>query len=563
MSFLCGIYSFNSKRAQYTSLLSNMYKALNHRGKQKFIVKNDRYELAIDGRVYTGDLLKTLQKEDLHLLRGEFAVSFWDKEKNRLILFRDQAGIKPLFYWCNEKKLVFASEIKAILQDKDYKKEVNLEGINFFFTFGYVPWPETLFKDIYQIPPGHALICEDSKITIKPYWQFTYDKIHGLGLGINYVENFYKILKEVIELQFKDNIEPAAFLSGGLDSSSIVALLASVSKQKVKTFTAAFEEEQFNEAPIARKVAQYFNTEHYEILIKSNVVREFLPKMIWYTDQPFFDSTAIATYYVARLAKGYVSTIFDAHGPDQLIAGSSKYVIPKAYRWRRSPIPEPLREILAKYVNLYKLKPLEERMLLETAMFPIELKTELLRAQLLENERNVETYIHSAFIPVRKGDLTEKLLYWDTIHMLHDDLMVKVDRMTSAANLDFRMPFLDVKLMDFIAKIPVSLKVRRVNGQPIYKYILKEAMKPYLPEFVLNKKKQGFSIPLIYWLKNDLRDYVKEILLDRQTLNRGYFNPKCIEKLVKEFYAGNPEVRYTQIWALLLFEIWHRTFIDK
>ena len=190
--------------------------------------------------------------------------------------------------------------------------------------------------------------------------------------------------------------------------------------------------------------------------------------MIWYTDQPFFDSTAIATYYVSKLAKQYVSTIFDAHGPDQLIAGFSKYAIPKFYQLRRSPIPEPLREILAKYVNFYKLKPLEERMLLETAIFPKELKKKLLTAELLENEKNVEKYIHSVFIPVRKRNLIEKLLYWDTIYMVHDDLMVKVDRITSAANLDFRMPFLDVKLMDFIAKLPVHLKIRWVNKTRLF-----------------------------------------------------------------------------------------------
>ena len=510
-------------------------------------------------------------------LRGEFAFAIWDESKQKLILGRDNAGCKPLYYFAGNDGLTFASEIKAILQNERYERRVSLDGLNYFLTYSYVPWPDTLFEGIKQVPPGHILVARPVKIELKPYWEFRYQHPKRQSEKY-YAERLYELMEEAVRVRSEDLDSIGSYLSGGLDSSALVGLLATVTGRQVKTFSVGFKEATHNELPDARVVSKYFGTEHHEIIVDFGKVKEFLPQMIWHTDQPFFNSAAIATFYGAKLAREHVKVVFDAHGPDQLLAGFPSYHELLRQRLRRSPFPEWFRrEILEKLFGgidedhggflkglMRKLRrasiPFEQRVRMERAIFSEEEKQRLCLFDVGKLADPFE-FLEGFFDRVRDCDFLEKILYWEVLHMVHDDLMVKVDRMGMANSLETRIPFLDPRLMEFIGTIPSDLKLKGTWKKPILKYIMKESVSQLLPEHTLKKRKQGFSMPLSQWMMNNLRDFVCQVLLDSKTLNRGYFDKSFVRNLVERFYK-HQNVKYTQLWVLMVFEMWNRIFMD-
>jgi len=626
MGAIFGILNFNMQESVDTSLLQRMKEQLVHRGAQAGslyckthvglgIIQNSsshNNKVCLDGNIYEkarwgkflkqkgrringnniGDVLLGLYEvfgdEFVKKLTGEFALALWDESNKKLILAKDQVGTKPLFYWNSGTKLLFASEIKAILEDPDYERKVNLKALNYFLHLRLVPWPETFFEGIYCLPPGYISICENGDFATKPYWRFEYRRIEPKPESY-YIETFYHLLKDTVKIRLEDGVVPAAFLSGGLDSTSMVALLSMVSSKRIKTFTAAFEEERFNEAPNARRVSEFFGTEHYEVLVKSKDMGKFLGDMIWYCEQPFFDSSAIATYYVAQLARSQVSVVFDSHGPDQFLAGFPRHAIRLTEILRRAPLPPRLCHRLSNITAgfgqsyeensfiakvKYKLNrlsiPLADRLILDSPLFSYDMKQCV--AKWCLDEHSVLDFVHHCLTHVRDESLLSKILYWDMCHLLHDDLLVKVDRMAAPTGLDITMPFLDTRLVELGAEIPDALKVRWVNGQPALKFILRKSLGKYLPDFVFEGEKRGFRIPLAHWIKNELKDIVCAVLLDDTTLRSHYFNGRYIRQLVTRFYKTNTNIgniplscdpMADQIWALLVFELWHRTFIDR
>ena len=520
-------------------------------------------------------------------LQGEFAFALWDRKKRKLVLARDIVGNKPLHYLLKNNGITFASEIKSILCDNDYEVKLNLKALDDFFTYGYIPWPETIFEKIEQIPPGHVLTYCDGEINIKPYWVFTYDhtKIYTEDY---YVENLYELIKNAIEKRLESDVACGAFLSGGLDSSTVVGLMSSILDQPVKTFSVGFEDEKYNELPWARIIANHFKTEHHEFIVKPEMVPPLFPQIVWHCDSPIVDTSCIPTYFASKLAREYVKVVLTGDGPDQLLAGSGSYV-----EWNQrissisNKILSPLRtQFIANLIENLPISgtskgfiprlrrrifresmPIERQFIELEATIPTLLKKELYSDNMREIQKKNDPFlmVEPFFNRTVGYDFLDRILYCDLLSFMHDDLMVKVDRMCMANSLEIRSPFQDIHLLNFIGTIPTELKLKGIKN-PIRKYVLRKAVSNLLPKEILEKKKQGFAIPGDSWLKNQLKDFVKEILLDDRTLKRGYFNEKSIQKLVSQYLKGETDYAtgsFPCIISLLSFEIWNRTFIDN
>lgn len=506
-----------------------------------------------DKRVVLNQLYKSSGIDFVRRLRGDFAITIGDYENRKIMLARDQAGHKRLYYFIKDDTVIFSSDVCDILNNGAYDPKINLSALNYLLDFRFIPSPMTMFEGIYEVPPGSIVTIKDGKATTKPYWEYKFDTSKRKNEKY-YAERLYELMEEAVRIRLDGEGDVGAFLSGGLDSGTLVGLMSKINKRPIKTFTAGFSESDFDESPYAQAVADYYGVEHHKIMVKPSDLIDFLPKMILYTGQPFYDSTAIATYYVAKLAKEHVDTVLDAHGPDQQLASFDDYVFPIKYR---------LRNILT--------FDLAERIILNRTLFKNGLKEKLFNFPASMAEE-VSSFVYSELKKVRDRSLLEKILYWDCTHSVPDNLMLKLESMVRPHNLDVRNPFLDVKVMEFIATIPADLKLRMVYNpikkyllkeKPATRYIMKKAFKSLLPEDTLKKKKQHFSVPLKHWMRNQLKDYTCDILLSEKALHRDYLNGKEVKTIVKDFYGNNgSNIHYGIIWTLLLAELWNMTFID-
>ena len=517
---------------------------------------------------------------------GSYSVAIWDEKEQKLLLVRDRVGSKPLFYTRVENTLLFASEIKAILASGLYEKSVNLQALNYFLSSGYVPNPHTMFDSIKQVKPGHILICKDGNIVEKPYWKFVYRDNEKDKSETYYKNKFLEIFEGSVSKRLKRHPDAGAFLSGGLDTSGVVAIMHKLKQTAFKVFTAGFEEEQYSEIAEAKLLADYFGLEHHTITVKfDNDFPSLLEKLVWNHDAPFADTSAIPSYYAAKLAKEYVDVVLTGDFPDQLIGGSGHHAL-ALYReghdpvWKRMLRNKKLNQLIARLplraggnTLLDKIKryiyretfSLEEQRIVQNMPIPPLLKRCLYSPDLLEvnEEHDPLSIARSLYDEVPpNANLLDKLLYFDILSYAPDDLMVKVDRMTQAHGLTAISPFHDLEFVEFIATVPTHLKIKGNER----KYIMREALRPLLLEQTLNKKKQGFAMPIGEWLINNLSDYVRDVLLDQRTLNRGYFNKKFMRKMVENFldsktdYASGSEAA---IISLITLELWHRIFMDS
>jgi asparagine synthase (glutamine-hydrolysing) len=518
--------------------------------------------------------------ECLNYLRGMFAFAIWDSKLQLLFMARDRLGKKPLVYFSQNGRFAFASEIKALLQLPNIKRKVNDIAIHQYLTYQYVPSPDTIFEGIKKVPPAHYLLYDrDGTPKIERYWSLNlnaasrkYTDMKELG------DRIRTGLEESVRLRLISDVPLGAFLSGGVDSSLIVGIMAKLSRIPVKTFSIGFEEKEFDELSYASLVSTYFATEHHEFIVKPNAV-EILPKLVWHYNEPFADSSAIPTYYVAKMTKDYVKVVLTGDAGDENFAGYPRYLRSK---WLISflKLPEMLRRhILPPFLKMIAQFRWKERTFNRLAAYIESLSSNQARnyAEQVKifNEGEKETLYSSEFMDavgridsfeylIRKfkeaetEDLIEQLLYLDINTYLPEDLLVKMDIATMANSLEARVPFLDHQLMEFIATIPPRLKLKGT----ITKYILKEAFSDFLPPPILTRKKMGFGVPVSRWFRNELKDYAYGILLDPRTINRGYFKKDGLERLLSDHI----ELRYdhsAKIWALLFLEMWFRVFIDK
>jgi len=518
--------------------------------------------------------------ECLDRLRGMFAFGIWDSKLQQLFMARDRLGKKPLVYCQQNGHFAFASEMKALLQLPGVERKVNLLALHSYLTYQYVPSPDTSFEGIKKLPPAHYLLYDrDGKIRIECYWKLKFNSCHQTDVDLREMEDRIRTeLEESVKLRLISDVPLGAFLSGGVDSSLIVGLMAKLSGSPVKTFSIGFEEKEFNELSFAKSVSDHFGTEHHEFIVKPNAI-EILPKLVWHYNEPFADSSAIPTYYVAKMTKDYVKVVLTGDAGDENFAGYPRYL---RSRWVASftKIPEKLRkDLLPKFLRGFSVLRWKEKTLNRLCDFMESLSTDqgmnyaeqikIFNAKEKEDiytedfrERvgrlNCLDFVLKKFEESETEDLLEQLLYADINSYLPEDLLVKMDIATMANSLEARVPFLDHKFMELVAEIPPRLKLKGT----VPKYILKRAFKEFLPEAIFKRRKMGFGVPVSRWFRNELKDYIYEILSDPRTLKRGYFRRPGIERLLNEHIRGRYD-HSSKIWALLFLEIWFRVFIDR
>ena len=506
-------------------------------------------------------------------LRGMFAFALWDAPNRMLVLARDRLGKKPLYFYRDQNRLVFASEIKALLRHPDVPRRAARHLLPLVLAYGYVPAPLTFFDGIQMLPPGHVLVARDGTITTRAYWTPpSFAGADPAACAADYVDELRTLIEESVRLRLLSDVPLGAFLSGGLDSSLIVATMACHTSERVKTFAIGFTgEESFDETAHARRVAEYLGTDHHEFIVEPDAIA-LLPFLVWHHDQPFADSSAIPTYLVSKLTRDHVTVALTGDGGDELFAGYERfYAANLAARYRRLPGLvrsgiEAAVYLLPEATSYRGLAQRARRFVTGATMSPpaayfswVRLFDDDQIAALIDGsiDRTPTAHFAALFDPDDSRDVTAQLLDVNLTTYLPDDLLIKADRCSMAASLEARSPFLDHRLVEFAARIPSNLKL---NGQTT-KHSLKEAAAGLLPDDVIHRPKHGFGVPVGRWFREGLRDYARDILLDPVTLRRGYFHETALETLLDEHTSGSRN-HGQRIWTLLTFEWWHRLFID-
>ncbi len=465
---------------------------------------------------------------------------------------------------------MFASEIKSILQDRGVNREIDIEALDDYFTFLCVPGEKSIFKGIRKLLPGHILFCTPDGVSIKEYWDFNFEEDKGRDIDY-YKDRLLELLYDAVKCRLISDVPLGAFLSGGIDSSAIVSLMAGLIEQPVITSSIGFAEERFNELGYAKVVADYYNTKHYEHIVKPNAL-EVLSKLIWHFDEPFADSSAIPTYYVSKTAREHVTVALSGDGGDEVFAGYNLYRDDITQNKVRNLIPYFIRRyclshILNYYPDSFKAKRFltsftssfdeaffERRMTFNTQMkknlYINDLKSSL---KGYNSFRVIEPYLKKS----QNWQPLSRAQYVDTKTYLADDILVKVDRMSMACSLEVRAPLLDHKLVEFVATVPADLKLRK----QISKYIFKETIKELLPDELLSRKKKGFSIPIGSWIRKELKENFNETLFNSTVRQRGYFNTEYIQYMWNQHQKMKMDFT-NQLWSLFIFEQWHKLFID-
>lgn len=625
MCGICGIVNFNPDQGVERGLIESMTNTLVHRGpddegyfieggvalghrrlsiidlaggRQPIFNEDASAVIVFNGEIYNySDLTRELKirghhfrtrsdtetilhaydefaDEGVHKLRGMFAFAIWDRRRQRLFLARDRLGIKPLYYFRAENFLAFASEIKALLRVPGVPREVDVNALGLYLSLRYVPGPQTMFKQIFKLQPGHLLIFDRNGIRIKKYWDVEYCRSQSRSAA-EYCEDFRALLEEAVRLRLMAEVPLGVFLSGGIDSSSVLAMMAKTSaSRKIKTFSVGYctsdpEEEQSNEFQYARLAAARFGAEHHEFRLEAADFRDFLPDLVWYLDEPLADPACIPLFFISRLARQSITVVLSGEGADEILGGYAIYkrmlAMERIYQGL-SPAATLARRLVSwlpgdtvRHALQLTALPLQARYRgVARAFFP-ELKRKLLPGN---GEKNSDEVLNELFLSyfksVNGASALDRMLYLDLKVWLPDDLLIKADKMTMANSLELRVPFLDHRLVEFAATLPPELKLQRGTG----KFILRRALRDVLPEAILTRPKKGFPVPTSPWLRTQLRSFTREVLLAPNAACRTYLNLPAIEALVREHEEGRTD-RHREIWTLLVFEFWHRVFIDR
>jgi asparagine synthase (glutamine-hydrolysing) len=505
-------------------------------------------------------------------LRGMFAFAIYDSRNRSLLLARDRLGKKPLHYALDGEWLVFGSEIKSLLEAVPGLAEVNREGILNYFYFGYIPDPQSAFRKIHKLPPGHLLEYRNGRIEVKQYWYLPAYGTHGPISEEECLEELERRLSEAVRMRLISDVPLGAMLSGGVDSSIVVGLMAKATSRPVKTFSIGFDHNEFDETHYARQVANAFATEHHELILKPDVVGT-LEKLTPGLEEPFADSSILPTYYVSKLAREHVTVALSGDGGDELFAGYDRYTR-LLRRSQLDHLPQWLgrlyrEQIFHRTPSFYGRRflfnislPLRDRYIDSVSHFPAwGRERELFSKDFLSWSDSVESPLNlfrRYFDEAPAKDFVSRLLYLDTKTYLPFDILTKVDRMSMATSLEVRVPMLDHIFLEWVTSLPVSLKLHGIKG----KYILKKlAERIGVPSEVLHRPKRGFAMPLVHWMRQELKRDLVEILLEPRTLERGYYSKPALRHLVDEHTSGRRD-RSHELWLLLMLELWHRNFLE-
>ena len=518
---------------------------------------------------------ETYGVECLGRLRGMFAFAIWDARRRRLFAARDRLGQKPLHYWIDRDGIAFASEPKAFLADPAFTPEADPAAIVEYLAFQYVPAPRSAFRGLRKLPPAHYLVVQDGNVRIERYWRLSYARKRPLNEA-DAAEELRDRLSEAVRLRLISDVPLGAFLSGGIDSGTVVALMAACGSGPVKTFSIGFEQKEYDELPAARLVAERYGTDHHEFVVRPHALR-LLPALVWHYNEPFADSSAIPTFVLSELTRRHVTVALNGDGGDENFAGYERYranvvarYLDRIPRLLRASVAQAAghiprggnpRSVLSRGRRFFEAaaQDREQRYVSWMSHFNANLRREVCTPEFLAaaatdpDERLLNAYAQSD-----ATDFVDATLDVDVNNYLPDDLLVKVDIASMAHGLEARSPFLDHELMEFAASLPSDLKLKAGAK----KYILKQAARPLLPSEILDRPKMGFGVPIDAWFRTELKELVSDLVGSAAFRDRGILQPFRIQRLIEEHVDGVRSWHY-QLWNVLMLELWYRAFIDQ
>lgn len=508
------------------------------------------------------------------LLRGMFAFAIWDEKEQSLFLARDRVGKKPLFYTVTSSgEFVYGSELKVLLEHGVVSREIDRGSLDAYLTFGYVPEELCIFKGVKKLEPGHFLIYKNGEVRTERYWDFDYSREMLTGTEDEIAAELLEKLRAAVDVRLISEVPLGAFLSGGVDSSAVVGLMSQIMDQPVKTFSIGFNEDSFSELKYARVAAKHFNTDHHEFIVTPDFV-DVIDDLVWHFDEPFSDPSSMPTFMLSKMAREFVTVVLSGDGGDELFAGYTRYVNDRD-RSGFARLPQGLRQGL--------LRPLSEALpegargknylfniSLDAAgryidsishfngpkkrkLYSSEAKTKM-NGSFERGEKLFREIANS----VDSDDPVENLLYLDSKTYLPGDILTKVDRMTMASSLEARSPLLDHELIEYVTRIPSSMKLKGSET----KHIFKKAISGFVPQEILYREKQGFGVPIGDWINTQLKDRIVGDLSDRRTIERGYFDTNYIKLIIDEHARGRRD-HSNPLWTLWMLELWHRRYVDQ
>jgi asparagine synthase (glutamine-hydrolysing) len=511
----------------------------------------------------------------LRHLRGMFAFAIYDFAAETLFLARDRVGKKPLFFSkTRQGNFVFGSELKSLIVHGEISREIDLAALDAYLTFGYVPEEFSIFRGVFKLQPGSYLIYKNGEFKTERYWDFSYGESSEAKSEEEYIAELREKLREAVRLRLISEVPLGAFLSGGVDSSAVVAMMTAILDRPVKTFSIGFNEDSFNELKYARLAAKHFGTEHHEFIVTPELV-EAVDDLVRHFDEPFADSSALPTYMVSKMARRFVTVVLSGDGGDELFAGYTRYVTDKK-RGRMEKLPRFVRQGIVRKISEKMPHAAKGKNYLFNASLDAveryidsishfgELKKSSLYAADFLKDLNGEIGSGAALYRRLAGsvsdaaDPVERLLYLDSRTYLPSDILTKVDRMSMANSLEARVPLLDHELIEFVQRIPADFKLRGLET----KYIFKKALEGIVPGEILYREKQGFGVPIAEWINLQLKERIRAELLEKKTLTRGYFDERYIRLLLDEHARGRRDHSHA-LWVLWMLELWHRQFVDK
>jgi asparagine synthase (glutamine-hydrolysing) len=626
MCGICGTYSYGRDNPADAAVLQSMLQVITHRGpddqgvylngpvglgmrrlsiidlaggKQPIANEDGSVVVVFNGEIYNyrelaaqlrqrGHVLTTASDTEVivHLyedfgdscvdhLRGMFAFAIWDERRQRLLLARDRLGIKPLYYAEAGGQIVFGSEIKAILPHPHVDAALDLEALGNFLSLKYVPAPQTMFAGIAALPPGFTLACDRHGPVTRAYWDVPFtDQPFIARSEDEYAEELTALLRDSVRSHLVSDVPFGAFLSGGIDSSTIVALMSEFLQQPVKTFSVGFAgaDAAFSELPYARMVADRYHTDHHEVIVGPQDFIDLAETLVWHLDQPIADDAVLANYMVARLAAQHVKMVLTGEGGDELFAGYARYSGERLSQVFRA-LPPPARELALAASNrvpglrrpkiaLYALCQVDEaaRFANWFPLFNRDMRAELL-AEAPQNQLAPDSAEHVFRRQLGYTQATNSLnrmLYLDTKLWLPDDLLARGDKTSMAVSLEARVPLLDHTLVEFAARLPPNLKLRGLTR----KYLLRKVSRSWLPSEIIDRKKKGFPFPLSGWFRREARSFVRDLLSPSTIRRRGLFDPRFVQQLLDEHETGAAN-HGSLLWGLLGVELWQRVFLDR
>jgi len=506
----------------------------------------------------------------IHRLRGMFGLAIWDSRTRMLLLARDRVGIKPLYYSVAGGRLRFGSELKSLLCDPDLPIEIDVDALDHYLSFLYTPRDTSIFRDVCKLAPGHLLTWQEGRLHVQPYWRPAPAEPFS-GTEREAVGELERVLLDAVSSHMISDVPIGAFLSGGVDSSVVVALMARQSSGRVKTFSIGFDEPEFDELEHARRVAEHYGTDHHEFVVRPDALG-ILDDLIAHFDEPFADSSAIPTWYVSEIARRHVTVVLSGDGGDELFGGYDRYLPhPRVVAFDRYA-PQGLRRVAAiagdrlphgvRGKNFLRHVGRSERgrYLDAIRFFSSDEKPALLSADIRSALGAVDPEVRLARHFERYASLpwASQMMRFDLETYLPDDVLTKVDRMSMAHSIESRVPLLDNEVIDLANALPASLKIR--NGRR--KHVLKEVATRLLPKGIVDRRKQGFGVPLGTWFRGDLKELFADTLLSPATLQRGYFEPGFVRRIVNEHLSGRRD-HTLRLWQLVVFERWHRQYVGS